>query len=221
MYQAPPPPSNKKPTPWALILLILGAGFVVVAGLCAFGGYMGYQAAVSTPQARKGFGKPQVLQYLDDGWARYRFPEVPLTADLPGTPESDKLTFETGSNIFTESWMYYGFDSELNSFELVGQWYRDKEYVDLKDETSYAEEWTKTAQSARDVELLDREATIGGLTGREVRGTCTTDGDKMVFRFFYWSHGKAVFVVHSYAWAEREKAASAEFERVVKSIQMK
>lgn len=221
MYQAPPPPSSRKPTPWALILLILGAGFVIVVGLCAFGGYLGYKAAVATPEPRKGFGSPVVVQYLDDGWARYRFPEVPMTADIPGTPKPDKLTFETGSNLFTHSWMYYGFDSDLNSFELVGQWYRDAELVDLKEESSYAEEWVKSAQGARNVELKDREATYGGLKGREVAGTCISDGDKMAFRFFYWSQDKAVFVVHSYAWAEQAEAAGNEFERVLNSIQLK
>lgn len=221
MYQAPPPPSNKKPTPWALILLILGAGFAITVGICALAGYMFFKTASAEPTARKGFGKPTVVAYLDEGWVRYRFPEVPMTAELPDEPVPDKLTFETGSNLYTESWMYYGCQSDYNTWELVGHWYRDEGLVDLKDETDFAGEWAKLAQSAKDVQYDSKEATYGRLKGREVRGTCIADGDKMVFRFFYWSQGNAVFVVHSYAWEEQAEPAGKEFERVLKSIQFK
>jgi hypothetical protein len=221
MYNAPPPPQTRKPTPWALIILILGAGFLAAVGICAGAGYMAFESVKKAPEARKGFGKPALVKYLDEGWARYRFAEVPLTIDLPGAPEADKLEFELGSNLFTESWIYYGLQSEVNSFEIVGNWYHDENDADLEDEAAYSSEWARLSMEASQVKSDVRDATYGRFTGKEAEGTCIVDGDPMAFRFFYFKEGKAVFAVHSYAWKDHADDGSKEYERVLKSIQLK
>lgn len=219
MYTRPQEPV-KKPIRWGLIALILLAGFVAIGAVCAFAGYQLFQTSKQTPKARKGFGKPEKIATLDGGWARYRFPEVPMEMELPGVPKPDNLQFDTGSIFFTENWIYYGIESEVNWIEIVGHWYLSQDSVDLEYEAEYAKEWAELSQQATGVKTEVRDATFGKLTGKEVVGSGMSDGDKLTFRFFYWTQGKAVFSIHTYAWQDYQKEGAAELERMVKSVKL-
>lgn len=218
MYQAPPPPTFRKPIPWLLIILILGAGFVAVVGICAGAGYMAFNSLKKAPEARKGFGKPEESVYGENGWVLYRLPEVPMFIELPKKPIPDTLEFEAGSTLYTQSWIYYYLTSDLNTIELVGNWYHDESDASLEDELNYTADWVRLSMDATNVKFESRPATFAGLKGSEAYGTCVAEGDPMRFRIFYWKRDKAVFALHAYAWEESAKAAGKEFEQIAGSI---
>lgn len=68
MHAPPAPPVQKKSTPWGLIILILSGGFLLVGGLCAFGGYQFIKVATSKPEPRKHFGEVREVGNLAEGW---------------------------------------------------------------------------------------------------------------------------------------------------------
>lgn len=218
---APPPPIQRKRSPLVPILLVLGLGMVVLLGLCAFGGYVGFKWMKAEPKARQGFGNPSVVAYLADGWATYQFKEVPMNMDLPAIPKKDMVQFEAGSNLVTKEWIYYTCTSDLNGIELVGNWYRSLELVDLDDEADYVEDWVKETYSVGSLKKSSKNFAIGRLKGREVSGTFVDEGDSMNFKCLVWSHDKAVFNLYAYYYPSEAAAAEKELYRIAKSVTMR
>jgi hypothetical protein len=218
MYQAPPPPIPTKGTPWGLIILILLVAVGAIVGLCGFGAYLGYQQFTHVPKARPGFGNPVLVQRLSDGWAKYRFPEIPLTIELPEKPEAETLEFEPGDALTTKEWIYYGFSSDLNGLEIVGHWYQGGEDVSTEEELDYIDWFVEESMDAKDLTSTSKQAKFANLEGYRTSGTFTSDGEKMKLQSLLWVRGNTAINIFGYYYPEYQKEAEAEFNRIADSI---
>ena len=219
MYAQPAPPVQKKPTPWGLIILILLGGFLVVVGLCAFGGYYAFKQISQDPKPKQGFGNPTVLAKLPDGWTRFRFQEVPFSIELPEKPTANKLSFEPGDSLFTKAWIYYSCVSDLNGIEIVGHWYPSDEVPTIEEELDYIDWFVESTQETSTANSNSKEVVLGKIKGHKAEGSFTSDGQKMGFFCFLWTRDKCSFNVFCYYYPETKDKAEAEFHRIVTSIQ--
>jgi hypothetical protein len=214
----PPPPPVKKPIPWAPILLILALGVFSILGLCAFGGYQAMKMMRDMPE-RKGTGQPSVVATLQDGWARYYFPEFSIAVNFPDAPKMDELEFPAGSTSTTIAWSYYTLDTESSTIDLLGYWYRDPDSYDIEEEVDEVRNWIKSAWEATKVTNESTPATYGQSKGREVWGTFDNkDGDKLAYRAFVWGGKEGAFALISSFYADQEIVARKEFSTILKSM---
>ncbi|HJP83201.1 MAG TPA: hypothetical protein VJ835_06805 [Fimbriimonadaceae bacterium] len=213
-----PPPPVTKPIPWLPILVILGLGVFSIFGLCAFGGYQAMKMMGDMPQ-RKGSGQPTVVATLQDGWARYYFPEFPLAINLPARPEKDDLEFDPGSASTTQSWSYFTLNTDSTTLDLVGYWYRDPDSFDIEVEVEEVRNWIKAAWEATKVTNESAPATYGQSKGREVWGTFQDkDGEKLAYRAFVWGGKEGAFALIDSYYVDQEIAAKKEFTTILNSL---
>lgn len=219
MYQAPPPPIPNKPTPWVLIIAILGIGFLAVIGLIIGAGYMVYSKYSDPPQARQGFGKPVVEQRLADGWARYRFAEIPMSMEMPELPVADTLHFAPGDSFSIKEWAYYGCSSDWNGIEILSHWFVEDNSYTPEQEQEYIEWYLNDPGRTSNLKTSYKRAKYGPYDGYEFEGSFTEDGDKMQFFGMVVNREKQAVNLFCYYYPQNKAEAEREFRRMVGSMQ--
>jgi hypothetical protein len=218
MYSHPPPLAPRKTTPWGLIIALLLVGVVVVVGLCGVGAYLAMKSATGAPKERSGFGKPVVQAQLDGGWSQYRFPEIPMTMELPIKPTVDHLLFEPGDKFLIDNWTFYSCVTDWNAIDFVAQWYYEPARFTMQEETEYIDGWWKDSYEAKDYKSDVRKAKFGRLEGYIAEGSFLQDEKELFFIAYAWSKGKRGSNLFFSYYPEYEKEAKKEMQRIINSI---
>ncbi len=219
MHAPPSPPVQKKPIPWLPILLILGVGFALVAGLCGYGFYVVSQMVKEPPKAKEGAGKPVVAKRLQEGWAQYKFPEGPFEMELPNEPEFAPIEFEKINSLAYRAWTAYEIESDYTDTWFAAYWYRSLEFVDLKAELESATYWFSEDQNVTEVKIRYSAKTVGDKKGQELSCTYTHEGVPWAVKAFAWSNGKIVYYLQTYYNPNDAKESEADFYRIIQSFQ--
>lgn len=221
MHAPPPPPVQKKPIPWLPILLILGVGFAIVAGICGFGIYSISQMMKEPPRAKQGSGKPVVVGEQGPGWTRYSFAEGPFEMDLPGQPEFSPIEWEQIDSILYSAWTAYEIESDYADLWFAAYWYRSYDFVDLREEVEGATYWFQEDSTVTDVKTDYKATTIADKKGQELICTYKKDNAQWALRAFAWSKGRVVYYLQTYYHPDDSTEAVQEFHRVIKSVDTK
>lgn len=218
MYAPPPPPVQKKQTNWMPILVVLGVGFVILAGLCGFGIYSISKLVKEPPKEMAGAKRPVLVKSHGDGWARYRFAEGLFEADLPGRPEFSDPGMERFHNLSIRDWLYYDIESENAYLSLSVYNYRSREFVDLKEELGEIQASLRNDKDVTELKSSDYKKTVDGKEGWETTCKYKFKGEDAVLKAFTWAKGNAVYYIQTYHHPDLDKEADEGFYRVITSV---
>jgi hypothetical protein len=196
----------------------MGVVVLVCGGVGLLLGYLGMQLTKEPPKARVGSGHPIALNKVEDGWTRYRLPEVPMTLDLPTKPVTESLDFDKLSALLYSDWIRYTAESEVTTLGLSAYWYRSRSMMDLDEEAIEAKKAFGQENKMTGVTTTMEDKTIGSYSGEEIAASYTVEGNEAETRMFFFTHGKGVFCVEAHSGKEWHNELVADFERMVKSI---
>lgn len=175
------------------------------------------------PKLREGAHKPTLEAKLDGKWARYRFPEIPASFELPIKPEpgeKDKM-MEVPNNLVGE-YSDASFISPLSHYAFVVAWMkRPWTVVDfgntIKFSFAMVPDW-------KDNEVTGVPRKIGTLEGYEVMArfkllaSALPKPQPTVIRVFVWRKDGLCFTLQTQYLISEEKQAMKEYERIVASF---
>lgn len=215
--QAPPPPVQRKKSPWPLIIW-LGVGMLLILiAVCAFGGYKISQMVKEPPKPVANSGKPVLVSTSEDGWASYRFAEGPFQFELPTKPVFEPGEFDEVDSLFLTGYTLYEVNHDLGVFQMGVYYHRSKDWVDLAEDTDSIIESLKD-EGLKPESPQDHDLTIGDIEGRELTVNYEVEGEKGRAHVFMWARKEAVYFIRSFTFGADPAKEDAVLRRIVTSF---
>lgn len=217
--QVPPPPEKK--TPWGVIAALIVIGLTVAASLFVALFFLVMKLPERSPPERPGFGHPVLVRRLDGNRALYKFPEVPMRLELPGTPRTYRFHWPARSTTAIAGWIGYRWESRVATYTLAGTWYRQPERLDLDKSIQRLQESYAKDKNYGGLNAKHYKTTIGPFEGREIRASYRYHNETRVLRLFLWQEGDHTFYLSMHAlWKNREDGRW-EQDEILKSIEFR
>ena len=202
----------------AAVIAAVALGSAILGAIC--GAFLTYSvmsvgrfssAATQVPQDPR-FGHP-AHQSLADGWTKYTFPDLRLSAELPCPVAPYRRTFPTWStwNV-AKTADYSGFGPER--IGIGAYWYKTPSYENVVQIMKYNAERPGPSKMKYTIDSTK----VDGADAAILHGSYEESGREAGCWMVYISHDQALYNVQLTYWAQDEAKARGDWARILGSL---